>query len=130
MTERSEKAILNASLIAVTAIEQTMAWRNNTGMGWQGERRNVGVGQMLRIERGMVVLVDARPIRFGLHGSPDILGLTRGIAFGLETKTRSGRQSDEQRAFARAFAAAGGRYELVRAVEDATAVPLSILRGG
>lgn len=128
MTERSEKAILNDSLIAVTAIEQTMAWRNNTGMAWQGEQRRVGVGSMVRVERGMVVLVDARPIRFGLPGSPDILGLTCGRFFGLETKTRSGRQSDEQKAFARAVVAAGGQYELVRAVEDAVAVPLSLLQ--
>ncbi len=130
MTGASEKALLNDSLIAVTAQPDTMAWRNNTGMAWQGEPRRVGVGQMIRIEPGMVVLVGARPIRFGLQGSPDILGVTRGIAWGIETKTRSGRQSDEQRSFARAFGAAGGRYALVRTVEDALAVPRRVIDGG
>lgn len=122
VADRSEKSILNASLVAVTAVAETMAWRNNTGMAWQGLQRPLRVGQMVRIERGMVLLCEARPITFGLPGSADILGVRRGRGFALEGKARRGRQADTQARFQAAFEGAGGLYGLFRSEDEALAI--------
>lgn len=122
MSDRSEKAIQNDTLIAITALPGLMAWRNNTGQAWQGELRRAGIGQLVRVERGMVILGNARPIRFGIPGSPDIIGVYNQRGFGLEMKTRTGRQREEQAKFQAAWERAGGLYGLPRSVEDALAV--------
>lgn len=126
----SEKAILNDSLIAVSALPDTMAWRNNTGMAWQGEELRVGVGQMVRVERGMKILRDARPVQFGLLGSGDIMGVTFGRAWAIEVKDAVGRQQDSQIKFQRAFELAGGKYQLVRSAEAALSFVQSIRTKG
>lgn len=122
---RSEKAIQNDTLIAVTAEPGVMAWRNNTGQGWQGERINRAAGATVVVEQRMVILRNARPISFGLVGSPDIIGVREGRAFGLEMKAAGGRQETDQARFMRAWRAAGGLYGVPRSVEEA----LAILRG-
>ena len=121
----SEKAILNDTLIAVTALPDVIAWRNNTGQGWQGQRVSRAPGGTVLVERGMVILRNARPITFGLPGSPDIIGAQAGRFFGLEMKAAGGRMEETQPRFRRAFEAAGGLYGVPRSVEEA----LRILRG-
>ena len=96
-----------------------MAWRNNTGMAWQGEEVRCGVGQTIIVQRGMKILRDARPVQFGLLGSGDIMGVTAGQAWALEIKDAKGRQQDSQIKFQRAFELAGGKYQLVRSAEAA-----------
>lgn len=130
MTRESEKALLNKALIEVTAQPDTMAWRNNTGMAWQGEQVRIRTGQTITVQPGMVVLKDARPIRFGLPGSGDILGLTRGFAFSLEAKAQGGRLEVSQPKFQAAWERAGGAYSVFRSVEEAVAVPQRLLRRG
>lgn len=121
----SEKAVLNDTLIAITALPKMMAWRNNTGQAWQGQRISRAPGAVVRIERGMVILKDARPISFGLPGSPDIIGVYDGRGFGLELKSITGRLEETQPLFAAAWQKAGGLYGIPRSVEEA----LRILRG-
>lgn len=115
----SEKAIQNDILVAITAEPGVMAWRNNTGMAWVGTEMRAGVGSMVRVERGMVILREARPLKAGLPGSPDIIGCANGRGFGIEVKTRTGSQSDQQVAFQRAWTRVGGLYVLARSVDDA-----------
>lgn len=122
----SEKRILNESLIAVSALHDCLAWRNNTGQAWQGTHYRAAPGQNLIVQPGMIVLMDARPIAFGLPGSADILGVLRGRAFGIEAKTQAGRQSEQQRKFEAAFRRAGGIYGIARSPAEAVA----ILTGG
>ena len=122
---QSEKAIQNDTLVAVTALPDVMAWRNNTGQAWQGARISRAPGALVKVERGMVILRDARPVSFGLSGSPDIIGVMAGRFFGLEMKAITGRMEDSQPKFRRAFEAAGGLYGVPRSVEEA----LRILRG-
>lgn len=117
----SEKKILNDSLIAVSAVPDTMAWRNNTGMAWQGEELRAGIGQTIVVQRGMKILKDARPVTFGLLGSGDIMGVTNGQAWAIEIKDANGMQAESQRKFQRAFQLAGGRYQLARSAEAAEA---------
>ncbi len=116
---RSEKSILNAALVSVSALPETMIWRNNTGMAWSGTQVPTRPGSTVVIRPGMVVLMDARPVRFGLAGSGDILGVSKGRALAIECKTLTGRQSVDQGKFQRAFEAAGGVYVLARHEDDA-----------
>ena len=117
----SEKRILNEGLVALSAIPEVLCWRNNTGQAWQGRRLNAPNGHNLTIRPGMVVLMDARPISFGLPGSGDILGVTPGFGFAFEAKTedRRSQQSDQQKKFQAAFERAGGRYGLFRSPDEA-----------
>ena len=94
----SETEILRAVLVAVTALPDTVAWRNNTGVAVTAARQVV---------------------RFGAPGAPDILGVRAGRAFGIEIKTPTGRQSAAQVAFQRAYERAGGLYIIARSVDDA-----------
>lgn len=122
---KSEARIQSETLIAVTALPDVMAWRNNTGMAWQGQRLSRSPGAVVKIEPGMVVLREARPISFGLEGSPDIIGVMAGRGFGLEMKAATGRLEESQPRFRRAWEKAGGLYGVPRSVEEA----LRILRG-
>lgn len=72
-----------------------------------------------------------RVVRFGLPGSPDIIGvspvtvtaemvgMTLGVAVGIEVKTSTGRQSEQQKKFESAFHRAGGVYIVARSVDEA-----------
>lgn len=115
----SEKAIQNLGMVATSAVPETMCWRNNTGMGWQGARIGASPGSRLEVQPGMVILADARPIRFGLVGSPDVLGCTAGHWWGHEYKSLTGAAAEDQHKFRRAIERAGGEYRIIRTVEDA-----------
>jgi hypothetical protein len=97
----SETEIMRDVLVAVTVIPGAMFWRNNTGVG---------------ATRGGSV------IRFGLPGSPDIIGVHRGRSVGIEVKTPTGRLSKQQCRFQQAFEAAGGIYIVARSVSEAITV--------
>jgi hypothetical protein len=94
----SESAILLEVLMAVSRLPETLVWRNQTGA--------------LRNRAG-------RLVTFGLVGSPDIIGVMRGRAIGIETKSASGRQSITQKRFEQAWRAAGGIYVLARSAAEA-----------
>ena len=94
---KSETAILREILIAVTALPGGMFWRNNTGQ--------------TRMDGGNFV-------SFGLIGSPDILGVYKGRAIGIEVKNAKGKQSPSQVNFQTKFTLAGGLYILARSVDD------------
>lgn len=115
----SEKSILNESLVALSAQPDTMLWRNNTGQAWQGLPVHTRVGQTVVVLPGMKILRDARPVQFGLLGSSDLLGVTRGIPLAVEVKDETGRQSTQQKNFEQAWTRVGGIYLLVRSVRDA-----------
>lgn len=116
---QSEKAILNETLVAVSALPKTLVFRNNTGMAWQGDPARPRVGSMVRVEPGMVILRNARPIHFGLPGSADILGSTDGRPLAIECKDHNGTQLPSQQSFEKAWVKAGGIYVIVRSVDEA-----------
>ena len=74
---------------------------------------------MVRIEPGMVVLRNARPIKFGLPGSGDILGAHAGRPVAVEMKDERGAQRELQKNFERSWVKAGGIYILARSSEEA-----------
>ena len=57
----------------------------------------------------------------GPAGSADLIGCYYGTPVGLEIKTPTGRQSDVQRAWERAWSAVGGFYAVVRSPDEALA---------
>lgn len=115
----SEKAILNETLVAVSALPETLVYRNNTGQAWQGRRLSARVGQTVVVRPGMTILQDARPINFGLEGSGDIMGAHRARPLAIEAKDEGGGQSAVQVAFQRAWERVGGIYLLVKSAEEA-----------
>lgn len=94
----SESVIVADILVAVSALDGAMFYRNNTGA--------------LPNRQG-------RMVTFGLKGSADILGVHRGRAVAIEAKTPTGRQRTSQVRFQEAWERAGGIYILARSASDA-----------
>ena len=113
----SEKSILNETLVALSALPKTIVWRNNTGQAWQGLRITPPVGTKITVTHDMIILKNARPVRFGLPGSGDILGTSNGIPLSVEIKTLTGRQARVQKNFQDRWSACGGKYILGRSPE-------------
>lgn len=84
-------------------------WRNNTG------------AQKIYSPGG------TRFIRFGMPGSPDIIGICKGRFVGIEVKAPKGKQSQIQREFERNVKLFGGYYILAYSVEDALNVVKEII---
>lgn len=116
---KSEQAIQNETLVAVTAEPDTIAWRHNTGQAWQGRRLNVRIGSTVQVTPRMVILEDARPIKFGLPGSSDIIGCTGSLPLAVEIKAEKGRQDPLQVNFQRRWELCGGLYIIARSPEQA-----------
>lgn len=118
---KSEKAIVNETLVALSAMPEAIVWRHNTGQAWQGKRLDTTPGQTIVVRPGMVVLADARPVKFGLEGSGDVIGCIQGIPVAVEDKTLTGRQGKAQERFQAAWERAGGLYVLARSAAEAIA---------
>ena len=74
--------------------EYCRVWSNNTGVGR--------------------ALKEDRIIRFGLVGSPDIIGIYKGMFLGIEVKTGNARQSKGQKKFQEMVDKLGGIYVVCR----------------
>lgn len=81
-----------------------------------------------RMNTGAAAVGD-RLIRFGLPGAPDIRLTVGGRSAAIEVKSATGRQSEAQKRWQRAFEAAGGVYVLARSTQDAIAGILSLTTG-
>lgn len=106
----SESAILNQTLVVVTAIPDDIYYRQNSGLFFTREGRPVraavpGAGDIIGVHRILI--------------TPEMVGRHIGLAVSLETKTQTGRQSAQQRAFQRAWERAGGLYLIVRSPDEA-----------
>lgn len=65
------------------------------------------------------VKIGERFLRFGLKGSPDIIGIADGGRFvGIEVKTGTARQTPEQKLFEAMVFRRGGLYVLARSLDD------------
>jgi 5-methylcytosine-specific restriction endonuclease McrA len=99
-TSQSEAKILGKIMVSITHIDGAMFWRNNTGS---------------------VPTPHGTMISFGLIGSPDIIGVYRGKAVGIEVKTQTGRLNENQKNFRKRWELSGGVYIIARSPEDALA---------
>jgi hypothetical protein len=87
-------------MLALGSRPDLRLWRNSTGSALSFDGKRV--------------------MRFGLPGSPDLIGILRGGRFlGIEVKAQTGTQSAQQRAFQNMAERMGGAYILARSVEDA-----------
>lgn len=115
----SEKSIMNLTLVDVSALPDTMAYRQNTGQAWQGDVARVEPGEYIRVEPGMKILRKARPVSFGVVGGGDIVGARKGRPFQIETKTLTGAHRTQQITFGENWEKRGGIYIMARSPESA-----------
>lgn len=94
----SEAQIQYDILIAWGAHPRLRIWRQNTG----------------------AAKINGSWVKFGVKGCPDILGLMApsGRLLGIEVKTATGKQSDDQKRFQAILEKWGGLYVLARSVGD------------
>ncbi len=94
----SEALIQQQILEAFGARPKLRIWRANTG----------------------AAMVKGRLVRFGVPGQPDIQGIIAptGKYLGIEVKSPTGRQSEEQKLFQAMVERQGGIYILARSVDD------------
>lgn len=95
----SETEFNRRALLRFGADPRLRLWRQNTGVG---------------------LTMDAeRVIRFGLNGSGDLSGiLMGGTRIEIEDKTKTGRQSKDQKSFQAMIERFGGLYVLARDEDD------------
>lgn len=62
--------------------------------------------------------------KYSLNGFPDIFVVKDGFFIGLEVKTKSGRQSANQKEFEKNCKQAGGEYYVVRSIDDVMEIGL------
>ena len=93
-------------------------------LAWYGKSHKI---YAFRSGAGHVALESGRRFKTGKPGCPDITvcaprkqsdGSMVGLFYGIEVKTATGRQSASQKKAEAEILAAGGRYELVRSLDD------------
>jgi hypothetical protein len=82
---------------------------------WYGKSHKI---YAFRSAAGMVKTEQGRMFKTGRPGTPDISVCYKGMYWGIEVKTATGRQSASQKKAEKEILAAGGRYELVRSLDD------------
>ncbi len=93
----AHSALVNEILMIFGGRKNLTLWKNATG----------------------AVKIGARFLRFGMKGSPDILGIADGGRFvGIEVKTGAAKQSPEQKLFQAMVFRRGGLYVLAHCVDD------------
>ena len=97
-TYKTSESSVKAACMGWLAHHNIFVWRNNTGA--------------IKTEGGYW-------LRFGLKGSADIIGMTRGGRFlAIETKSAIGELTDEQRDFRDAVMRNGGLFIISRGIDD------------
>lgn len=118
-----ETPVLKQIMLALGCLPKLRIWRNNTGQLWSGSQIiKFDRGKTVYVEKGDVLLKNAYPVKFGLEGSADILGIIApdGRFLAIEVKRpKGGRQSERQQNFEGMVKAMGGIYILARSPEEA-----------
>jgi hypothetical protein len=98
----SEHSLTNEILRRYATRSGMRLWRSNTGVAH-------GPGRF---------------VRFGVPGSPDLYGIIGpgGRYIGIETKSSTGRQREEQKVFESVVKSLGGIYILAYSIEDVVGV--------
>lgn len=100
------EAEIQNTILAYLKYRRVFHWRQNSGAGIMKQ----GAG--------------TRFIRFGVNGAPDIFVIKGGTIYGLEVKSKVGKQNENQVEFQRGFEEAGGKYHVVRCLEDVQKIGL------
>jgi len=128
---RNETSILKTCLLSLGRFVNLRVWRNNTGSAWMGKAIRLKAGQTFKAAEGDMLIKGARPVKFGLPGSGDIVGVKEifitpemagtkiGQFVSLEIKTPKGIQSDQQLKFQKMVRRLGGKCEVARNADEA-----------
>ena len=110
-----EKKLQTDVLVALGSRQDVMIWRQQSGVfrSMNDPARRVRVGTAGMSDALAVVEVEI---------TPEMVGKRVGVAVGLEFKSGSGKQSKAQAAWQRALEKSGGKYALIRSVDDAEKV--------
>lgn len=81
-------------------------------------QENLGNLWFVRSASGAVNTDTGRRFKTGKVGCPDILLCQHGCFIGLEVKTPKGRQSDAQVEAQKVIEACGGKYYIVKSIDD------------
>lgn len=118
-----ETPVLKQILLALGNLPYLRIWRNNTGQLWSGEQIiKVQATRTIMVGPGDIVIKRAHPVKFGLQGSADILGLIAPIGrfLAIEVKRpKSSKQSEHQKRFETMVKNMGGIYILAHSPEEA-----------
>lgn len=126
----SEKKILNDIMVAHSA-KGGRLFRNNTGKGWTGRSTRIERSGHHHLERGDVVIKNARRLHYGLcKGSHDLIGWTPvkiskemigqtlAVFTSVEAKTGKLKPTKEQVNFGFQVKEAGGLQAVVYSVDE------------
>lgn len=92
--------VTQPALVAISKFPGAVFWRQNCGRFRSMDGRRV---------------INATSV----DGIADIMGVYRGFAVAIETKTKTGQQLESQKRFQVAFEKSGGKYIIARSVDDA-----------
>lgn len=128
----NETNLTRLVMIAVSALRNTVIFRNNVGMGWVGKSKRISQPITVTLQAGDVIVSNARPLQAGLcEGSsdligwsvrtvtPDMVGQKVALFTAIEVKTNDGRVSAEQLNFIHRVREAGGIAGLARSPQEA-----------
>lgn len=101
----SEKQIQD-SILQWLGLKKIFHYRQNTG------------ATMSEYTRKSDGVTKKRMIRFGTKGASDIVAVALGYYIAIEVKDHKGVQDEDQVEFQRAIEKAGGKYILVRSLEE------------
>lgn len=131
MSQKKETRLMKQGQVDHGSRRDVRLFRNNVGQAWQGRRLKYKPGDFHKVERGDVILSEARPVQFGLaEGSgdliggkvvtvtPDMVGKPLLVFLSIETKTDKGRLSAEQKKWIQFVQLFGGIAGVARTAED------------
>lgn len=119
----SEKnTVQTPALIAASKRPDTLIWRQQSGVfrSMEEPSRIVRVGTPGMADAGAIVAVTI---------TPDMVGKTIGVALQVEFKTKTGRQSTQQKNWQSAVAKHSGIYTIARSTTDLESLIDSISSG-
>lgn len=119
---RETNQVQNPALLAVGARPDVLIWRQQSGVF----RTYDDPSRVVRI--GVPGLADSMAV-VAVTITPDMVGKTIGVAVAPEFKTATGKQSQAQQLWQRAFEARGGVYRLVRSAADMLGLVDDVQRG-
>lgn len=111
--------------------EGLTVFRNNTGVGYQGDAVRFNRTETIRVNKGNVLIRNARMLHAGLtvgssdiigwqsiNITPDMVGKRIAVFTAVEVKTPKGRISEAQKQFLDAVKNSGGIAEVMTSDED------------
>jgi len=111
MAQKEETTKVQNPCFLAASDYPVIMWRQQAGLyrAYDDPRRVVRVGLAGMADSAMIV-----PVLI----TQEMVGKTLGVAVQVEFKTETGRQSEPQKNWQSAVIKAGGRYELIRSVDQ------------